>query len=374
MNPKSECVRQTPRFRRPHRSVLSTTRSHRQLVKAVKIWKTPFVSSSNVTPGALKPRSFKERLMCVEMHRKASEVSTAPKSIACSIRDLQLCSSDSSPSPLNRPLESQDTRRRRPVHTRRYRRQLEWYHTLSRNKRPQRLNLEGQRSQTTLRMTGPSSHRKRRQRSSPSAQSPPEFQTPVRKTSRRLWRRQLDSSSSDSSRSTDTTPAQVKKTRRQKQNNTYKPCDNTNRLKPSWTEFNFLDIHSDLITEASPAHKTRKNLSAMSKKDKRKDSPVTKPSVQTSDVKSSQKIEQKVNKTKTREDQLTRKNIRGTNGRKISDTGENEQRVHFKTPSSKTKRRGFKPRDSDQSITAAPPRTPDTDRSFHLKTTEKHTR
>ncbi|XP_056593443.1 serine/arginine-rich splicing factor 11 [Triplophysa dalaica] len=274
MNSKPECVRQTPRF---HHSVLSTTRSHRQLVKAVKIWKTAFVSSSNVTPGALKPRSFKERLMCVEMHRKASEVSTAPKSVACSIRDLQLCSSDSSPSPFKHPLESQHTRRRRPVHRRHYRKQLEWFHTLSRNKRPPRLNLEGQRSQTAVRMTGPSSDRKRRQRSSPSAQSPPEFQTPARKTSRRLWRRQLDTSSSDSSRSTKTTPADVKKTRRQKQNNTHKPCDNTNRRKPSWTEFNFLDIHSDLITDASPAHKTQKNFSAMSKKDKREDSPATNP-------------------------------------------------------------------------------------------------
>lgn len=139
MNSKPESVRKTPRF---HHSVLSTTRSHRQLVKAVKIWKTAFVSSSNVTPGALKPRSFKERLMCVEMHRKASEVSTAPKSIACSIRDLQLCSSDSSPSPFKRPLESQHTRRRRPVHRRHYRKQLEWFHTLSRNKRPPRLILE----------------------------------------------------------------------------------------------------------------------------------------------------------------------------------------------------------------------------------------
>lgn len=131
---------ETPRFHRPHHSIFSITRPHRQLVKAVKIWKMPFLTSSNFT----KPKSFKERLRCVEMQRKASEASTAPKSISCSIRDLQLRSSDSSPSPFNSPLESRDTRRRRPVHTPHYRKQLLWYHTLSRHKRPKqhKLNLE----------------------------------------------------------------------------------------------------------------------------------------------------------------------------------------------------------------------------------------
>lgn len=136
MTSKPESVRQTP-----HRSVFSITRSHRhQLIKAVKIWKMPFLSSSNCT----KPRSFKERLRCVEMHRKTSEseVSTAPKSIACSIRDLQLCSSDSSPSPFNSPSESRYTRRRRPVHSRHYRKQLQWYHAITTNKRPKQLELK----------------------------------------------------------------------------------------------------------------------------------------------------------------------------------------------------------------------------------------
>ncbi|KAA0704420.1 hypothetical protein E1301_Tti023070 [Triplophysa tibetana] len=357
MNSKPECVRQTPRF---HHSVWSTTRSHRQLVKAVKIWKTAFVCSSNVTPGALKPRSFKERLMCVEMQRKSSEVSTAPKSIACSIRDLQLCSSDSSPSPFKGPLESQHTRRRRPVHRRHYRKHLEWFHTLSRNKRPPRLNPEVCdvfisvcRTYTSVSLDHPQctsvftgskvtdscqDDGKRRQRSSPSAQSPPEFQTPARKTSRRLWRRQLDTSSSDSSRSTKTTPADVKKTRRQKQNN-------TNLRKTSWTEFNFLDIHSDLITDASPAHKTQKSFGAMSKKDKRKDLPAALPSVQTSDV-TDEKTQQKVHKTKTR-------HLRH---------GESEKQVYFMTPSSKTKDVS-KPR-----VTAASPDTQSEASSAHKHT------
>ncbi|XP_051971672.1 uncharacterized protein LOC127635578 [Xyrauchen texanus] len=225
MNPKQEhsrSVRQRAQSRRPHKSIRAihpsiylNTHSHRQLRRAKRIWKMSNVRCSDFIP------SFKDQLKRVQMHRMNSE--GAPKSISRSVRDLQLCSSgtDSSPSPINTPLNSHNTRQQRSVrsyHTRRYRKQLDWYQTLSRDKRLKghidklhTLYVEGKHSPAAPSSVKDTSgyqgdldlrrNKNERPRNSPSTQSPPEIRTPSRKRSRRSWRRQLDSSSSDSSAS-----------------------------------------------------------------------------------------------------------------------------------------------------------------------------
>ncbi|XP_016409568.1 uncharacterized protein LOC107741375 [Sinocyclocheilus rhinocerous] len=87
-------------------------------------------------------------------------------------------------------------------------------------------------------------------RDSSSIQSPPVIPAPPRKTSRRLWRRQLDSSSSENS------PMTANPVNRQRPGTTDKPSHNR-RISFSLAEFDFPDINSSAIKEASaPAHRT----------------------------------------------------------------------------------------------------------------------
>ncbi|KAI2660171.1 Nitrogen regulation protein NtrY [Labeo rohita] len=174
-----------------HPAIYLNTRSHKLLRRAVRIWKMP-IPIMNFT-GSLKPKpkNFQERLKRVEMLRNRPEDSNSPKPMTRSVRDQQLCSSgtDSSPSPSSTSLQSHRNLRTRTVHvhrSRRYRKQLQLYRMLSNNKRRRQSHEKPNRLEDD-------------QRDSPSSQSPPVIRAPPRKTSRRLWRRQLDSSSSDNS-------------------------------------------------------------------------------------------------------------------------------------------------------------------------------
>ncbi|KAL1267210.1 hypothetical protein QQF64_002885 [Cirrhinus molitorella] len=142
--PKQESAPQTHRqnksIRAFHPAIYLNTRSHKQLRRAIRIWKMP-IPILNFT-GSLKPKpkSFRERLKGVEMHRNRSEDSKSLKPMTRSVRDLQLCSSgtDSSPSPSSTSLQSQRSLRTRTVHmhrSRRYRKQLQLYRMLTNNKR-----------------------------------------------------------------------------------------------------------------------------------------------------------------------------------------------------------------------------------------------
>ncbi|XP_026129941.1 uncharacterized protein LOC113110138 [Carassius auratus] len=236
-----------------HPAIYLNTRSHKLLRRAIRIWKMP-IPILNLT-GSLKPkpRSFREQLKRVEMLRNRSEDSMIRKPMTRCVRDLQLCSSgtDSSPSPSSTSLTSRRSLRTRPVHahrSRRYRRQLQLYRMLS-NIRRRRRSREGQSSPAESSCVKGSSEIQDDGRDSSSTQNPPVIRPPPRKTSRRLWRRQLDSSSSDNS------PMTANTAHRPRPATTDTHTHNTSSfsfadVSSESAEFDFSDIDSSAIQEA----------------------------------------------------------------------------------------------------------------------------
>ncbi|XP_056323393.1 uncharacterized protein LOC130236664 [Danio aesculapii] len=194
----------TPRrntsIRAAHPAIYLNTRSHKLLRKAVRIWKRPFpifTPQSSVS----RVRSFQER---VQMLQSQPAVSRSPQPLSRCVRDLQLRSSgtDSSPSPSSRSDQPPIRRRKRPavIRSYRYRRQMQLYRMLSscrRLKQEERI-LDTLKGQSSPAGCSPVKGSQGVDDGSDSASSPV-IRPPPRKTNRRLWRRQLDSSSSDNS-------------------------------------------------------------------------------------------------------------------------------------------------------------------------------
>ncbi|XP_066507521.1 uncharacterized protein [Hoplias malabaricus] len=180
------------------------------------LWKLPQWRRFNRALRVASPRPVKRRppaskKQIIQQGTEDVVVSTCP--FARVVRNLQLrtSSSESSPSPLVTPKHRQATNAYR---TRRYLKQLKWYQALQdEKKRTQKLDqqfskmtrspadssvVKGTTKCPGLESLGLTYQRQKRKRGSPSERSLPATKKLSRKTSRKLWRRQLDSSSTDS--------------------------------------------------------------------------------------------------------------------------------------------------------------------------------
>ncbi|XP_021335168.2 uncharacterized protein isoform X1 [Danio rerio] len=194
-----EPPRRNTSIRAAHPAIYLNTSSHKLLRKAVRIWKRPFPVFTPLS-SVSRVRSFQER---VQMLQSQPAVSRSPQPVSRCVRDLQLRSSgtDSSPSPSSRSDQPPIRRRKRPavIRSYRYRRQMQLYRMLSSCRR---LKQEERTVHTLQGQSSPagSSPVKGSQGADDGSdsESSPVIRPPPRKTNRRLWRRQLDSSSSDS--------------------------------------------------------------------------------------------------------------------------------------------------------------------------------
>ncbi|KAF4108602.1 uncharacterized protein LOC131548542 [Onychostoma macrolepis] len=299
-----QTCRQNKSISAAHPAIYLNTRSHKLLRRAIRIWKMPIPILNFTRSLKPKPRSFREQLKRVEMLRNRSEDSNSPKPMTRSVRDLQLCSSgtDSSPSPSSTSLKSHRSLRTRPVHMhrrRRYKKQLQLYRMLSNNRRRRQSDekphmLEGQSSPAASTCVKGSSEIQDDHKDSSSTQSPPVIRAPPRKTSRRLWRRQLDSSSSDNSPMTANPVNSVRldtpEDHRQRPAKTDKQSQNR-RISFSFADVSSeFDINSSVIKEASAPAQSNNNGH---------DSSDLKPDVQTNEESTQKSL--KITRTNTEE-------------------------------------------------------------------------
>ncbi|XP_022536610.2 uncharacterized protein LOC103030033 isoform X1 [Astyanax mexicanus] len=189
--------------------------TQKKMTKAKWLWKFSRwrrLHRSLWDPQSLRPPKLTPDATTVQSRqREKADASANKNSLARSIRSMQLLTStsESSPSP-----PSSKGKRCKAVHvyrTRRYRNQLLWYRILQHEKRLRAQRLAQQSIKTPssadssvrkgtseyLDKPGLKYQREERKRSLPSARS---FlvRKMSRRTKRKLWRRQLDSSSSDS--------------------------------------------------------------------------------------------------------------------------------------------------------------------------------
>ncbi|KAL6472346.1 hypothetical protein MHYP_G00185340 [Metynnis hypsauchen] len=192
------------------------TEHHKRKIKPKWLWKLPqwrrlnrALRVSSPRPLKLTPQDTKAQLK----QQVEAYVGGSRCSLARSVRSLQLCTSSSESSPSPPPVTPGRTRRATRVYrTPRYLKQLEWNQALhNERKQAQRLDQQGskmtQSSADSSAVKGTSEcldhmgltyQREKRKKSLLTARGLPATKKLSRKTSRKLWRRQLDSSSSDS--------------------------------------------------------------------------------------------------------------------------------------------------------------------------------
>ncbi|KAL7848290.1 hypothetical protein AOLI_G00230080 [Acnodon oligacanthus] len=189
------------------------TEHHKRKIKPKWLWKLPHWRRLNRALRVPSPRPLKLRPQDTEAQLKQqveAYVGGSRCSLARSVRSLQLCTSSSESSPSPPPVTPGRTRRvTRVYRTPRYLKQLEWIQALhSERKQAQRLDQQGSKmtadssavkgTSECLDHMGLTYQREKRKKSSLTAQGLPVTNKSSRKTSRKLWRCQLDSSSSES--------------------------------------------------------------------------------------------------------------------------------------------------------------------------------